>query len=173
MDKRPQNPIREVREQRGMSLDRFSTMLGINLQAVYLNECGVYPHILPVIRKWMEQEGYDVRSFDEQYFLFQEHTRIQNGTVYGAGDIAPPEPGDEHPFTAFREELGVSRMGFSKDMCIHPAFLYKLERGEAHGLSSQCKSAMLDAGFTMALVNELDARCREYAANSSSERTAS
>ena len=138
--------------------------MGCHLQAVYLNECGVYPHVLPAIRKYIESLGYDVRELDEEYAAFQTRMRELTGARVKAGQVAIDEPSNgAHPFLAFRKMLGMSRMSFSKSFAVHPAFLYKLERAEAHGLSSQMKNAMAEAGFRPSVIDELDYRCAEYA----------
>lgn len=168
------SPIKRIRIREGQSLEAFGRSVGCHLQAVYLNECGTYPHILPAIRRYLEKQGYNVRELDEEYHEFQVARRIAAGAKHKVADVELGEPGNGiHPFTLLQKQLGMSRMAFSKAFAIHPAFLYKLSRAEAHGLSSQMKQALLEAGFRPSVIEELDYRCAEYAESNSSVRAAS
>jgi transcriptional regulator with XRE-family HTH domain len=158
------NPIRALRKKNGMTVDVFAERCKIHPQALYLNECGVYPHILPAVRGYLLSLGYDLQVLDHEYALYQRQKRIEYGQEVGAEEqeLGPPSV-VKHPFVEFRIGIKMSRMGFSKSFCVHPAFLYKLEHGEAYGLSIQLKEALTLAGFPVGLVNELDYRSREFA----------
>lgn len=159
------NPVKEIRQKEGLTLTRFASQAGCHYQAVYLTECGCYPYIYPKLMNFIELRGYDKENIESRYKESQKYMRIISGSLVNSDEVILSIPTIDHPFINFRLSLGLtglSRMGFAKTFCIHPGFLYTLERGKSKGLSAQLKEALLQAGFKESVIEELDFRCREY-----------
>jgi len=155
------NPIKTARTRVGRTLKEFAEDCGVHEQAVFLNEQGVYPHVLPAIGAHLRTLGVS-RPF-EDYAQFQLERRQAAGARFDLYIYSLPAPDDRHPVVAFREAFGMSRMKFAKSFCVHPAELYRLENGQKHGLSEQFKEAMRQAGLRDTVLDELEFRIREYA----------
>lgn len=163
-----ENPIRRIRTKEGKSLVEFGEDCGVQFQALYLNECGVYPHILPSILAHLTRLGYD--NHVELQREYNEFVTQKRGEAYFKFDLGnytlPPPTGVLHPILALRETIafgGLSRIGFAKAFCVHPASLYKLEFGDSQHLPAQLRVALLEAGLPDTVVDELDFRIGEWA----------
>jgi DNA-binding XRE family transcriptional regulator len=170
-----ENPIRAARHKSGKTGAEFAQDIGIHPQALYLNEMGMYSHILPKVLTYLMRTFEHSRDYLEaDYAQFVEQQRRAFGRLYGLsgfslGDLGAP--GGTHPVVQFRAHIGIaqghprglSRMGFAKSFCIHSAELYSLENGEKHGLSEQFKLAMTTAGLPAIVLAELEGRCDEFA----------
>lgn len=164
------NPIKRVRQTNGLSIDKLAKEIGVHSQALYLLECGVYPTILPVVLTYFVnrldctqdvlETGYRDWVKRQRYFL-REKLDIDKVAFWKIPTFSM------HPFAWFRKSLdsipeAQSRMGFSKTFLVHPASLYSLEKGITKGLPGQLREALLDTGFTVDEIDELDYRCREF-----------
>lgn len=158
-----ENPLRRIRRKNGLTLASMAGRAGVHTQAVYLNECGVYPTILPAISRWLERTGYPTRALQDEYLEWQTAHRKASGDKLKVSEVelGPPDL-DVAPLAGLLEKLGLSRMGFAKMLAVHPALLYKLDRGETFGIGLQVRQALLEAGFSMTLIEELDYRTAEF-----------
>lgn len=139
----------------------FAEDCGVNYQALYLNECGVYPTVLPAILECLRKLDNDSEQMAEEYTEFRLAKRRTFGELHNLKGLPPPV-GTLHPFTAFRQALGVSRSLLAKTLCVHPAGLYRLELGMMKHLPGDVREALLVAGFPGTLVEELDYRTEEW-----------
>lgn len=170
------NPIRKVRTQLGKTLEEFSTLCGVHLQALYLNEQGVYPHILPAVARFIEEElELNVEEYQLDYLVFQRNKRAEFGalhdlTYYDVARLGEPDL-SRHPVVLFRGSLqddrsgkGISRMAFCKGLCIQPSLIYNLECGRAAHLGDQTVEALQQAGLPSTVIDELNTRSEEFRA---------
>lgn len=161
------NPIRLARQSSPeKTLEAFSRRCGVHKQALYLNERGVYPDILPSILPVLIELGYEEKSVQSSYHDFQRLRRIARGQLDRLDEtteLGEPLPHLGHPFVQFRLALGLARLGFAKEYCVHPASLHKLETGSAIHISEQLREALTVAGLPATVIAELNSRCEEYA----------
>lgn len=157
---RSSHPIIRARAEAGLTLAQASAEAGCHLQAFFLQEQGVYPHILPAIGEWIQLRGYYLPEAEREYREFQRTKRVASGEQFGVSilELGPPEP---NPIVGFRTQLLLSRMGFAKRFCLHPGMLYRVEEGISRSLPSQLAEALLEAGVTQTVVDELRDRMEE------------
>lgn len=170
-----QNPIREARHRAGKTGAEFAQDIGVHPQALYLNEMGMYTHILPRVKAYlMRTFNHSSELLDADYARFVEQQRRAFGRLYQLSGFTLDDlgvPDGAHPVVQFRAHIGIaqgqpgglSRMGFAKSFCVHSAELYSLENGEKHVLSEQFKEAMRIAGLPDTVLAELEYRCDEFA----------
>lgn len=166
-----ESPIHTVRTREGKTLEQVADAAGINMQAVYLNECGVYPTILPALQKCFQVWEYDTKVLERDYQIFIKNKRIEFGNTHNLseltlGALGPPVE-NQSPLETLREYIQLSRMAFCKGLCVHPAAELRIERGEASSLGAQFKTALYDAGVGDIIISELDARVQDYHLNRS------
>ncbi len=140
---------------------QFAGDCDVNYQALYLNECGVYPTILPAILDCLRRLDNDPSQLELEYTEFRLNKRHEFGALHSHKELPPPV-GTKHPFAAFRDVLGLSRSNTAKKLCVHPAGLYRLELGLMKHLPGDVREALLVAGFPGTLVDELDFRTEEW-----------
>lgn len=139
---------------------------GVHVQALYLNECGCYPTVLPDILDCIVRElRHDPETVERHYKVYVERKRKAFGETHGfkfltVDDLG--EPGGTHPVIAFREQLELSRMGFAKQACIQPTLLYNVEYCRSKRIPNQVVDAMLKAGLAPVVVMELCSRYEEW-----------
>lgn len=159
-----ENPITQVRRQRGRSIRAFADDVGIHHQAVLLAERGVYTSILPAISMFLDEVGLDTEGFESQYQEFVKEKRREEGSKMGVPTLTVAALGDpvRSPLVTVRNALGVSRMKFCKNLCIHPAYELKCETGDTGSLSLQIREALLQAGCPVGVVRELESRQLDF-----------
>lgn len=133
---------------------------GCHLQAFFLQEQGVYHDVLPAIAVWAQEQGLNLPEMQREYHEFQKEKRVQNGELYGISiiELGPPEG---NPFVELRNQLRLSRMGFAKRFCVHPGLLYRVEQGISRSLPIQLREALLQAGCSQSVLDELAFRMEE------------
>lgn len=163
------NPIKRVRQTHGLSIDKLAKEIGVHSQALYLLECGVYPKILPVVLHYFVEYlgcSEDELTRDYNSWLTRQRFALRDRIIIDRQAFWKIPTFSMHPFAWFRQSLDIpearSRMGFSKTFLVHPASLYSLEKGITKGLPTQLRMALLDTGFTVDEIDELDYRCREF-----------
>lgn len=149
-----------ARAEAGLTLAQASAEAGCHLQAFFLQEQGVYPHILPAMGEWLQLHGYYLPEAEREYREFQRQKRVAVGEQYGVSilELGPPEG---NPMVGLRSQLQLSRMGFAKRFCLHPGMLYRVEEGISRSIPTQLVEALLEAGFMETVVNELRDRLEE------------
>lgn len=156
-----QNPVHTARALRGLTLEEAASDAGCHLQAFFLCEQAVFPDILPVLQTWLADQDVDVVQAVLDYRHHQTEKREAQGEILGLAshELGPPHP--QNSFIVFRVSLGMSRMGFAKRFCVHPALLYRLENGQSHSLPDQLIVALREGGLSGRVIKELDFRIGE------------
>lgn len=153
------NPIRKLRLQHHKSLRQLSHECGVNIQALYLNECGVYSHILPVVKKKLVKKYHaDGQKLDQEYRMFISQKRFFFDRDFSA---TLPENNGKNPVVSLRENLSLSRLGFAKVICVHPSILHKVEKNVLSDIPESLRIALLQCGFRVEDVRELSDRYRK------------
>lgn len=156
------NPVREVRLSRNRTLREFASDIGVHYQAVYLNESGVYPYILPRIKKYLTQKlGLDGRELDLRYSAFVYVQRCSFEARYAPYSLPEPLTGDS-PIVRWRESLGLTQSALAKALCIQPVLLSKVENKRSAMIPSQMLEALRDIKFPKELIEELEYRVEDY-----------
>ncbi len=158
------NPIRILRLQQNKSLDLFSRECHVHLQALYLNECGVYPTILPAIMERLTRfYGLDRNRLAEEYGDFVKSTREEFGQQHS---LLSYLPGDSDirvsPITKLRNDFDLSKLGFAKGICTQPTGISRVEKRITSEFPQQLNEALLEAGLPVGMLAELQERQREY-----------
>jgi hypothetical protein len=157
---RSKNPVAIVRALAGLTLAQASEETGCHLQAFFLQEQGVYPHILPAIGEWLKLRGYYLPEAEKEYREFQRQKRVASGEQFGVSilELGPP---NGNPIVDFRQTIGLSRMGLAKHFCIHPGLLYRVEQGITRKIPVQLSDALLESGLPAVVLSELSDRMEE------------
>lgn len=159
------NPIRKYRKREGKTIDQIAKDASVNAQGWYLTECGVYADPLPAIVSYLIKRGHSGTDLYREYREYVQNRRSGFGERHNCDPAElwlPASSLKQPPTTSFRQALGFSRMAFAKELCVQPALLYKLERGQKAKLPQQLSEALAEAGFSERLIEELDERVREY-----------
>lgn len=155
------NPIRIARLQHGKTLEEFSTLTGIHYQTIYNAESGCYPRILPSLLHFLvDKWGYDEVRIIEQYREFIVERRIEFHKLHAPYSL--PVPVGIHPFSAWRQSMGLTVRAISKDLCISPSQVNRLEKNKTANLPSEIERALKAVQFPEDLLNELKDRIDEY-----------
>lgn len=159
------SPILSFREAEQLTQQQLADEAGINLQAVFLCEKGVYPEVLPALLKTMRIHGYK-GPIQTEYQTFVHEKRVEFGirhdlSSWRVSDLGPPV--GHHPLVKVRLQLDLSRMKFCKDLCVHPAQELRVERGKAYTMGEQLMQALLVAGLEQPVLDELEQRTRDFA----------
>jgi len=145
-------------------------MCGVNLQTVYLNECGVFPTILPRIKRTLNRKfGVSESQLEEDYRQFVLEKRKLFAEEYeGKVDVLPEADLTVSPIRLYRITIDpeFSRMGFAKTLCIEPAGIYRLEVFPLPTIPGRIREALLQVGMSQDNLEELEERTDEYAARS-------
>lgn len=158
------NPIRVAREAQNQTLEEFARACGLHHQAIYLNESGVYPKILPSIKEHLISLGYNSKELTKDYKAFVSKTREVFKERYsptGAWELPEPLVG-ACPIVRWREQLGLTRSGLAKALCIHPYSLERVEKRRTSTLPEELIKALREIGFSTNLVDELEYQVVEF-----------
>jgi hypothetical protein len=134
------------------------------LQALYLNECGVYPSILPsILRRLTRYYGLDEKELVAGYGDYVRFTRLEFGRKYTLFDYLP---GDSDirvsPVTKLRNDFDLSKLGFAKGICTQPSGISRVEKRITSEFPQQLNEALTDAGLPVVMLHELQERQREF-----------
>ena len=137
------NPIRKARQQIHKSLNQFAEECNINMQALFLNENGVYPDVLPAIQKTLRiNYSVDIEDLRQDYvrWIYSQRQTFQNKYY----PYKLPEPDlTIAPFKAWRESLDLTYMQVCKQLCIQPSLVHRLEKGKSLKLPEQIRVAFI------------------------------
>jgi hypothetical protein len=160
------NPIQICRKQLNLTLQQLSEATGVNLQAIHLLEQGCYFPVLPRIEHFFtDHHVITAEELREAYVNFQFHTRFTFGqqhkfdsfTTVGDWD------GSTCPFEEFRiQRIRATRTGTAKGLCVQPAVLFRLANNQSKTIPSLLSNALLEAGLSLELLDELSERTRDY-----------
>jgi hypothetical protein len=140
------SPIRYVREMKNLSIRDAADLIGCHHQALYMNEIGCYPHVLPVVMAWLtEGSDYDQSQFSHAYERYQEVVRKQTADLFAWREVKIEHlgvPGD-NPIIKLREHFDMSRAGLAKRLCLPTAMLYSAENPDASNLVASVPEELL------------------------------
>jgi transcriptional regulator with XRE-family HTH domain len=155
------NPIRIARLQHGKTLEEFSKLTGVHYQAVYNNENGCYPRILPNLLTYLcEHWEMDRQELEQAYSEFVRGRREAFYSLHNPYSL--PLPSGIHPFSAWRQSLGLTVRALSKDLCVSPSQLNRLEKNKTPNLPLEIERALIQVQFPDDLLQELKDRAEEY-----------
>jgi DNA-binding XRE family transcriptional regulator len=162
----PINPIRLCRKHLSATLEQFSQLTGVHLQAIHLLENGCYYPILPRVYNYIIE--HNIMSSEDllsAYSNYQFHQRGDFGRQHNFPHLSTVGDwdGDTSPFEEFRSQIvKVTRTALAKGLCVQPAALYRLANNEVKELPALIQNALQEAGLPLDLVYELNERTREY-----------
>lgn len=161
-----ENPIRTCRKHLSATLEQFSQLTGVHVQAIHLLEFGCYYPILPRITQFIvDNHIMSVEDLHSAYSNFQFHQRGDFGRRHNFNHLTTVGDwdGDTSPFEEFRSQIiRVTRTALAKGLCVQPAALYRLANNEVKELPSLVQNALSEAGLSLDLVYELNERTREF-----------
>lgn len=156
------SPVREARTRIHRTIAEAAESAGVNWQTWYLTEAGCYEHIPPAILHFIVGQGVGELS-QENYTRFRERKQREFGSSHNqALQTLPPVCVSSSPLESLWKAVGVSRSEFAKSLCIQPAHLYRLQRGQAKELPASVIQALLTAGVPQDIVEELNERQQEF-----------
>jgi len=157
------NPIRLTRVEDHKTLEEFAQNCHIHLQAVYLNEMGMYPTVLPSIMLYLTRHYNLVpEQVEEEYQYYVYQKRSQFGERNQPYVLGEPVLGD-NPFLNFRHSLGyTTAFGFARDICINPTTVRRVEKCRIDVIPKQLKTALRDIQLSPVDIEELECRHQEY-----------
>jgi DNA-binding XRE family transcriptional regulator len=156
------NPIRRLRLERGMTLEQFADECNIHLQAVYLNEMGMYPTILPSIMEIMRAYGFSGKESEEEYQDYVKDNRFNFGEKHSPYNLGTPDI-SVSSIKPFRTSLGYSTaFGFAKAICINPTIIRRVEFGKVLEFPGQLNFALRDIQMDPSDIQELELRHQEF-----------
>ena len=160
------NPINVIRTSNHKSLQELADLIGVHLQTLYLNECGCYPDIVPKIRTYLVRVAQvDGDDIDRAYKEFQTHKRKFFAGKYSDKLETLPDPNlTINPMRQFREHIHpkLNRTKFSKELCIEPAGMYRLEMLPLAEIPGRIRDVLLEIGISKENVEELQERIYEF-----------
>lgn len=156
------NPIRTIRLSRRESLQEFADKCKVHLQAVYLNEMGMYPTVLPSIMKRLQHMGVAIQGVEEQYRDFVEEQRYEFGSLHSPYTL--PEPSlSINPLHNFRASLNYhTAFGFAKAICLNPTIVRRVESCAVEDFPGQLVLSLRDIQLPVGDIEELQYQHREY-----------
>ena len=161
-----ENPIRTCRKHLSATLEQFSQLTGVHMQAIHLLENGCYYPILPrVVTFIVENQIMSQQDLFDSYALYQFHSRSDFGRQHEFSHLNTVGDwnGSTSPFEEFRSQIvRVTRTALAKGLCVQPAALYRLANNEVKELPTLVQNALQEAGLPLDLVYELNERTREF-----------
>jgi len=160
------NPVQLCRKQLGYTLDQLSKATGVNLQAIHLLEQGCYFPVLPRIEQFFtDRHVITAEELREAYINYQFHQRSVFGESHGIPELSDVGywDGSTCPFEEFRiQRVKVTRTALAKGLCVQPAVLFRLANNQSKTIPSLLSNALLEAGLSLELLDELSERTADY-----------
>jgi len=156
------NPIRTLRLEQHKTLEEFAHECKIHLQAVYLNEMGMYPNVLPSIQKVLTKHGIDSITANDEYEYYVAHKRFSFGDEHSPYEL-PPSDLSHGPLRSFREKIGFNTaFGFAIAVAINPTVIRRVEMCKVEDFPGQLNLMLRDIKLDPRDIAELQYRHREY-----------
>jgi hypothetical protein len=144
------------------SLEQFAFECNITLQAVYLNEFGVYPSILPsILHRLKTYYEQDESELVRDYEKYVQTKRFNFGEEHKPYKL-PESDLQKNPIASFRALLTCTRIGFAKSICVQPSLLYKVEEGKTDVIPGQLSIALREIQLPVGDIQELQDRLVEH-----------
>lgn len=141
------NPIRVIRTTLGLSLRDAADRIGCHHQALYMNETGAGPRILPVVLDWLvENSDFPRHTIELAYWNFVQYQRDAAKDHYGfvtadLNDLGRP---GENPIEKFHEHFGLTRSAWCKTVCVSASLMYTVENPGAQHVAASIPPSLLD-----------------------------
>lgn len=176
------NPLKRIRTSQGISLARFSKQFELSRTVIVNNENGCYANPSPAYLSALEQFAPDEvndPSLLREYHLWQRETRVLN---YGV--LAEPLPlldtdyaGNSlsHPVVDWASFSNIPYNRISKLYCVHQGIMDRL-KNQSNLMSTlpiAFTDALIDSGYKIRTVDELESRFQSYKQNERTKVTAS
>lgn len=156
------NPIRVIRKSQKDTLYTFSRKCGVSLQALYLNESGVYPTVLPSILYYLVSDlKCDEDDVLDAYFSFVRQKRKEWASLCAPYSLPERRVGHS-PLEDLRLSWGLSRVALAKTLCIQPSLVHRVEVGKARKLPRDFVEALEEIEFPKELIKELGDRVENF-----------
>jgi hypothetical protein len=152
-----------LRLENHLTLEEFSRECKIHLQAVYLNEMGMYPTILPsILTRMVDHYGVLGSEAEEQYQYYVFNKRFSFGEEHLPYKL--PEPNlSRSPLHQFRLSLHLSTaFGFAKAIAINPTTVRRVESCKVDEFPGQLRIALRDIQVPVGDIEELEYQHQEY-----------
>lgn len=151
-----ENPLKEHRLKAGFTIGRLAARVEVSKQFIIRAEQGCYTTAPePLVEFWCEREDVLASDIEREYFNFQHWKRKQSfGKLIEPWSF--PEIG-RHPFILWREYSGIkSEAAVCVLFCLHPAVMYKFEKGKMTDVPEMLTAALLESGYSAETVNKLE-----------------
>jgi DNA-binding XRE family transcriptional regulator len=139
------HPWATRREQAGFTQENVSLELKVNRQTVIRLEQSLFHQpSVEVLTKLGELYAAPVGDLIEEY---NEYVKEQRGEFAGRHpdfSVMVNYSGLKHPLVAYRESLGLSRMGLCRGLCLDYYPLFQYEANKQRGLPLELKRACED-----------------------------
>ena len=157
-----ENPLRIIRGKEEQQT--FANKLGVHISTLYLTECGCYWPVPSTILSALQKKfGIDTTQFKKDYRAWIKQHRKQTSEQYPWDSIKFEVVLSKiAPFEQMRTQLDLSRSRIAKLLCVQPAILYRLERGDFRSLPSAVELALSEVGVTGKVLAELNELTEEY-----------
>lgn len=157
------NPVRVVRLRQHKTLEEFAAECNVHLQAVFLNEKGMFPTVLPSIMKRLSGHyGCDPISTEEAYQFYVQSKRESFGDNHKPYNLNEPILGI-CPLGDFRHSLGYSTIfGFCRSIAINPTPVRRIEGCKTDLFPAALKQCLSDIQLDERDIEELEYRHQEY-----------
>jgi len=157
------NPIRRTRLENHKTLEQFSHECKVHIQAVYLNEMGMYPTVLPAIsRRLVEHYGRSPTEIEEEYQYYVVRKRLAFGVEHQPYDFGESDL-SRNPVKSFRTTLGYNTaFGFATAIAVNPTLIRRVESCKVEDFPKHLIQALRDINLSARDVEELQLRHREY-----------
>lgn len=156
------NPIRRLRLSKGKTLEQFADDCGIHLQAVYLNEMGMYPTVLPAVMRLMRAYGISLSEAEEEYQDYVRDIRFNFGEEHAPYSLGLPSV-SVSSIKVFRDILGISTaFGFARAICVNPTLIRRVEYGKTDEFPGHLNFALRDIQMDPSDIQELELRHQDF-----------
>lgn len=167
------NPIRMLRLSRNLTLEQFAEECSIHLQAIYLNEMGMYPTILPAILRTMHDYGINPGEVEDEYQDYIKEKRYGFGTTHSPYTFGEPNVAVSS-IKSFRTSLSFpTPFSFAKAIAINPTLIRQVEFGRVYEFPGHLNFALRDIQMDPSDIQELELRHQDFYGRNRFRRTRS
>jgi hypothetical protein len=158
-----ENPIRRTRLNEHKTLDEFAQECKVHIQAVYLNEMGMYPTVLPsIMKRLVGHYGLDSTNAEEAYQYYVLNKRLRFAEQHAPYVLGQPDV-SRCPIRTFRNSIGYNTVfGFANAIAINPTIIRRVEGCKVDIFPRELKRALKDIRLPVAEIDDLEYQHQEY-----------
>jgi transcriptional regulator with XRE-family HTH domain len=147
IENRLENPLKQLREDLGLTQARLAELAGMTPGAVLKYEQGLYENpSCNLIETLCTLSDYDRHELTYRYGLWRDDKRAAVGLRSLANIYLGPL--NIHPMTAYRRAVGYeTAQSFCIALCIHPSVLAKYEAGKTKTMPKMLETALRAGGL--------------------------